>query len=127
MEIFNKNHPRFCAQYVQEIGVGQEERIGWCRAIKFNDKFFIYQGINRSHEVNDTILIAKRIPLPGKQWTIHKVKLGEDFWNYQYFLNRSAKEQRITPYEPKAQRSIGRNTFIVEEASIEYIKRTFGY
>lgn len=127
MEKLNKNHPRFCSQYVKQVGVAKEERIGWCRALKFEGKLFIYQHVTTKHNVGDIVFIAKRIPLPGRKWTIHQVKLGEHYWHYQHFMNRTAKEQRTIPYEPQAQGWWNRNTFIIEEASMEYIKRHFSY
>lgn len=127
MEKLAKNHPRFCSQYIQKIGVAKEERIGWCRAINFEGKRFIYQQLGKTVKPGDKVLIAKRIPHPGNEWTIHEIILAEDYWTYEYSMDKSAKDQRINPYEPRANGWFGRNTKIVEEASLEYIKRNFGY
>jgi len=127
MEKLARNHPRFCAKYIKEIGIAKEERIGWCRAINLNGTRFIYQQLGRTFNPGDKVLIAKRIPHPGNEWTIHEIILAEDYWTYEYFMDKTAKEQRTKPYEPRAHSWFGRNTYIVEEASLEYIKRNFGW
>lgn len=127
MEKLNKNNPRFCAQYVEEVGIAKEQKIGWCRAFKIEGKFFIYQRINQDHKVGDIVFIAKKIPLPGREWKIHKVKLGEEYWGYEYFMGKTAKDQRIAPYTPRTQSWFHGSTMVVEEVSIEYIKRNFSY
>lgn len=127
METLHKNHPRFCAQYIKQVGVAKEERIGWCRALKLDDKFYIYQHLTTQHKVGDTVLIAKRIAQPGREWMLHEIKLGEDYWTYQYFMNKTAKEQRTNPYQARTQGWWSSDTFIVEQASMEYIKRQFRY
>lgn len=127
MEKFEKNHPRFCSQYVKKIGVAKQQRMGWCTLLNLDGKNYIYQGLTKQYKPGDIVFIAKRIALPGKQWTIHQVRLGECFWHYEMFMKKSPKEQRKTPYIAQAQGWWANNTYIVELASIEYIKRQFSY
>lgn len=127
MEKFHKNHPRFCTQYIKKVGVAKQVSIGWCRVLQFEGKNYIYQQLNTQHKPGAVVFIAKRIAMPGKMWEVHQVKLAECFWTYTMFCNKTNKEQRKVPYEPRAHTWWSGNTFIVEEASIEYIKRHFGY
>ena len=126
MEKFDKNHPRFCAQYVKKIGVAKEEKIGWCNVIKFENKFYIYQQFNKTYQPGDKVFIAKKIPKPGNQWTIHEIILAEDFWFYEFFATRTQKEQITTSYVPIVKNYFGKKTYIIKQVSLEYIKRKFG-
>lgn len=123
MEKLNKNNPRFCAKYIKKIGLAKEQKNGWYRVIKCDSKYFLYQGLEKQYSIGDNVVIAKRVPLPGSQWTIHEVKLCEEYWYYESFMNRSAKDQRKTIYEPKARTWFDCNTYIVQEVSLEKIQR----
>lgn len=126
MEKLSKNHPRFCAKYVQKIGIAKQEKVGWQRVFKLHGKYFIC-SYGDTYQPGDKVLVVKRVPNPGNEWIVHEIILCEDYWHYEYFMNRSAKEQRTTPYKPVASGWFGRGRYIVTEASMEYIKRHFAF
>lgn len=119
-----KNHPRFCAKYVKQLGVAKQQKIGWNRFLMCEGKYYIYK-YSSDYKVGDKVLVAKKIPLPGQQYDLHEVALAEDYWYYEWHMKKTAKEQRTNPYEPKAKNWFGRGRYIVEQVSLEYIKKNF--
>ena len=126
MEKLSVNHPRFCAKYVKPIGVAKETKVGWTRVFEMNGKIYIISR-NRDYKVGQKVWIAKKIPMPGEQWNVHEIELPEHHWTYEYYQNLTAKEQRTTPYQPKARYWFGSKCYIIEETNHEYVQRNFSF
>ncbi len=126
MEKLSVNHPRFCAKYVKHIGVAKETKVGWTRVFEMNGKFFIIRR-DAEFKIGDKVWIAKKIPTPDQQWNVHEVILPEDYWTYSFHMSKDPKEQRKNTYNPRAKYWFGKQCYVIEEVSYDYIQKTFSF
>lgn len=117
MEMLDKNHSRFCAKYVRQVGVAQEFSIGWFRVFKMHDKYYMRATRSYSdYKVGQKILYAKRIKDNKKQFVLHEIIIPEHYLLYQYYYNKEN-------YEPIANINLGIQSYIIEEVSLNTIKK----
>lgn len=122
-KLLPKNHPRFCAQYVEFVGFCETPRKHKWAAMTLNNETFEFSQYSTADlKVGQEVYIAKMIPTPRGvpyKWSIHKVILAENYWFYTYHHGDrlTDKQRRMHPYEPRVEVWFGSFTNLITKTS----------
>lgn len=104
-KLLPKNHPRFCAKYVEFVGIAETPRWQKWSTLRINDETFEFGPYSSSGvKVGQEVYIVKMIPTPRSEpykWSVHRIVLAESYWHYCYYYSKmNDKQRRTTPYKP---------------------------
>ena len=114
-----RTHPRFCAQYVGFVGYAEQPRTRQYGNLKIEGQplpFSFRLGNSSDLNPGDVVYLVKLIATHRSQpyrWAVHKIRLAEDYWTYQYWARKTPKERRVWPFKARAQTWFGNGNYLV--------------